>query len=668
MKKPKTSPIASALQALALSAAGLALLFSFRPTRAIEPFGPWQLAQLFAVFAFWLGAVVGWGTAATAFLRVAREPGVSAAEEWALRLGLGSLIGALWVSSTAALFGLHRGVSASSAVFLVGGLFLLSFHRRRREATGRSGGGGRRFLQALLAAYVIVRFVHATRLARHGDALYYHLVAPVSWVQRGDISFDAALPLNFMASFWEYLYLYPAQWFLGNDGAGLPAIQLFSQWSHLSLGWLGTGLAVIGLLSRFGLPPVPALLGGFAGLATRSLWWTGALAKNDCGVSLWLILGFLLLWFPGKAGLRSALVAGMLIGAAVAAKYSALFVAGPLIALWVFNPARRPGARRGLAAGAALLGALSTGGALLVRNAAATGNPFFPVPFSWMRTGSVSQSTREYVASLAPTGFDPGVTWRVERLLETRDEGPLAIAFLLSAGLVLRRTVPRRWRPWDGRGVSIFYGLSLASLFCFLAVGRPGTDIRLLGTGLVLLNVTGTLLTLFLLRGLARRWRPFRGVPTGAAVFAALLLTCRMAPEAVIRFPGTFPLERAIEQHTAGDTKLWILKNLPRAEAIVTTGDNEIYYLLGRRIRVGSDDLRLDRLWRQADSEGIVDAGLLLLFRKEGFRYLLDTRYSGEPPPLSARLRPFLEQHPQLIVFRGRESVLVDLRRVEPVP
>jgi len=647
--------------AASLSGAGLVVLGRYVPTSVSEPFGPGNLSELFAIFLFWFAAVVGWGRAAAAAIRLGRSLRLSRAAEWTLALGLGSLVAATWGYADV-LLGHHRGVTISSVVFLLGGALALACFRRDRATSTPTGDKRVLLLYGLLATYVVLRFVQATRLARHGDPLYYHLVAPVLWV-RSNLSFDPSHPLNFNASVWEGLYLWPAQWFLGTGDTGLPAIQIFSQWIHLSIGWVGMAVAVIALLERLRFPTIPALLGGFAALATRSLWWTGALAKNDCGASLWLLAGAVLLWTMEEVDLQRALAAGALFGASFATKYSVVFLGLPMLVVWAVSRFRRQ--PKGLAAALAafLAGGLVAAGPFLLRNWLGAGSPIFPISMGGAMA-RVSQSSREYFDGVGPSGLDTSLAWRLERTLELGKEGPLALLSLLAPALLVWFAFSRRKRLTNGRDAALLMLAPLASLVFFLFIGKPGTDPRLLGPGLVLLNVSGTLIALLLLRELARSARRFRWVPAGWLTLSAIALTCRLAPEAVVDRIREFPIQQEIERHTGGDTKAWIARQVPASERIVTSGDNEIYYLLGHDVAVGSDDLRLDRLWREAVSAGMSAEGLLARFRGEGYRYLLDTRFPGEPAGLAAALSPALDGHPEWVVFQGRESRLVDLGRV----
>ncbi len=637
---------------------GFAAVGGYVPTSTTEDFGLRSLLGLFLIFLFWVIAIAGWGRAASRLIGLSSPDALRGAEAWAVTLGLGSLFAAWWAYLTL-VAGIHGPISSNA--FLLGGV--LSFAmlpsappvpRARRHAV----------LTALLASYCGLRFVQSTHLARHGDPLYYHLVAPVLWLRSGTIAFDPQHPLNFQASLWEYLYLWPAQFFLGKGEAGLPAIQIFAQWTHLTLGWVAIGLAVIALLQRLRFPPAVSLIGGFAALATSSLWRYGVLAKNDCGAAAWLLCGAVLL-----SGVRSSwrrnVAAGVFLGAAFVAKYTVAFTLLPLLLGWLVYQFLDAPRRVPSAAASVLLGVLLAATPLLARNLRGTGSAIYPLALGATPLTTLSNSQREIIYGMAPSLRDDHVAWRLERLGGLAHEGTLAIvALAIPLFLVRGLFAPARSFAFRRRCFLLFF-VALGSLLCFLVVARPGTQFRLLGPGLVLLNVSGTLLSLLVLRFLSRRVRAFRLLPSGLVVLGAVVATSRLAPEAVLDRARDLPLQRALLEHSAGDAKLWIATNVPRSARIVTTGDNEIYYMLGHDVSAATDDLSLDRLWRQEVSSAASEVQILGAFRARGFDYLLDTRFPWELSALSRRLGPILDRHPEWMAFQGKNSRLVDLSRVE---
>ncbi len=133
--------------------------------------------------------------------------------------------------------------------------------------------------------------------------------------------------------------------------------------------------------------------------------------------------------------------------------------------------------------------------------------------------------------------------------------------------------------------------------------------------------------------------------------------------EAILDRIHDLPLQRGLAAHTAGDAKMWAA-TLPRSR-IITTGDNEIYYLLEHDVLVATDDPAEDRRWRQAMLAHLPPEVLLHEWHRLGFVYLLDTAFPGEPAPLREYLWPAIERHPEWIAFRGREAVVLSLQGAE---
>ncbi len=645
------------------------------------PFGPVDVILVAIAFGVWAAALLGWGLlAADALGWESRDRAAGLG-----RLALATALGSLAAATGAALCGEMGLVGARFAAipvaFVVTGVVLLALRgrgllvplvafgaERRPDPAGRIA----RVLGILVVTDVLLRLVQATVLARHGDPLSYHLVGPVLWVRAGAVAFDPAHPLNLIASLWDALYLWPAQVLTGPGERGLVSLQLFAQWTHLLFGWAGIGLATAALLRVARVPPALSALGALAALSTRSLWWPGALAKNDCGAASWVLAAMLLVAVPGPRPARRLVGAGLLIGAAFVGKYTTAFTSLPLALLAVLPPAARlrtPRASRWAAVALLSLGALAGSAVVLARNTRAAGNPVFPVRsrliplFDGARPG-VSTTRSESIRDQTPSGLEPGISWRSAKVFGLLDEGPLAILSLVGVATVL---APKRFRARLplARPVRPVLLVGGAALLLFLVSSTAVAELRYAGPGLVLLNVGGTLTAFALLRVAVRRFRALPKALPLLAVLGAVAGTSRIAPEALLDLPGRFPLEKGLLRHTAGDSKEWIRKTAAPGDAVVTSGDDEIYYLLGRRVSAATDDLALDALWRGILARGGRPEEILVAFRAVGFRWLLDTdRPGGEPwPGLAPHLAPVLAAHPEFVAFRGASSRVVDLER-----
>lgn len=645
--------------ALTVSLLGLVSLRQLRPTGILETFGLAALAHLACIFTAWLLAVLGWGRSLMRIVLGDEGAAFGRAAWITVAAALGSLFAAQWHLAVVSLPSSARYVFGSFFIVVGGALNVITRAKPRvRPRLSRAEW----LLGAFLALYVSVRFVQVTRLARHGDPLYYHLVAPVLWCRQHGLQFDNARPLDYVASLWEGLYVFPAQWFLRSGDVGLPQVQIFAQWIHLTLGWALCGALSYALLRSLRLPRVPAMLGSFAALTTRSLWWTGGLAKNDCGAASWALAGLLVLFAAPRPTARRYFAAAILLGAAFMAKYTAAFAIVPLLLLFLFRAGPR---RLGLLLplGTALvLGGVLGGIPIIIRNTANVGMPLFPFGARATKSQLLSETTLDYIGGLSPSGIAPGWKWRLQRLGELSQEGTLAPACAL-APVLIWFVASRRWKRvrLDGRWSTFAMG-AIASLALFLLIARAGTDFRLLGPGLLLLSVVGTITTFLLLR-LLRRSRSFSPLPAAFFTFAALAATSRFAPEAILDRIHDLPLQRGLAAHTAGDAKMWAA-TLPRSR-IITTGDNEIYYLLEHDVLVATDDPAEDRRWRQAMLAHLPPEVLLHEWHRLGFVYLLDTAFPGEPAPLREYLWPAIERHPEWIAFRGREAVVLSLQGAE---
>jgi hypothetical protein len=378
---------------------------------------------------------------------------------------------------------------------------------------------------------------------------------------------------------------------------------------------------------------------------------------------MWLLAGVLLLSGPRRHSVVRYATAGVLIGAAFVAKYTVAFAAVPLVLGWSILLLRRRAREFPAAVAALVVGAVVSAGPMLLRNDVGTGLPFYPVAFGRQSAACLSETTSEYLSGMSPGVFATGWSWRRDRLVDLSGEGLLAIVSVGVPLLFLCRFLRGRKGIAASDGPLVLFSASFSSLLFFLIAGRPGTDFRLLGPGLVLLNVTGAMLTFLSLRALGRAWR-LRRVPALYLAFAAVAATCHFAPEAILdRLRGP-ALEREIADHSGGTAKIWAASHLAPTARIVTTGDNEIYYLLDHDVRVATDDVALDRLWRTEVAKGLSGIAVLLAFRDRGFSYVLDTRFPGEVLRLSRELRPIIESNPEWTVFQGDDASIVDLQRV----
>lgn len=168
-----------------------------------------------------------------------------------------------------------------------------------------------------------------------------------------------------------------------------------------------------------------ALLGGLAGAALLlGTPWTivvGSLAYNELAM-LAMIAGALLSATDGDLSTwRRGAIAGLLVGIAASAKPTALFLAGPMVALALVAWPARSNLRMRTAAIIAAAGTVTGLAAIapwLIRNTLASGNPVFPFAASTFGRG---HWTEEQVARYARNHAAEGsLIERLELLLSSR--------------------------------------------------------------------------------------------------------------------------------------------------------------------------------------------------------------------------------------------------------
>ncbi len=295
--------------------------------------------------------------------------------------------------------------------------------------------------------------------ARGYDVLEYHLQAPREYYEAGRVHF---LPHNVYAQFpqqVEMLYLLLMH-LRGGPYAAAIACQLLHAFCAV--------LAVfsLALWSPPGWPRRVALL-----LAGTTPWLvvTGSLAYVEAGLlllastSAGLLLGTLR---GGKADSRPALLSGLCAGLAAACKYTAVaLVAAPLVAGWLLVPDAWP--RRTKLAAIFLSGGLVAFGPWMLRNAAWTGNPVYPLAWSvfdgrhfsdaqhrqWSRAHSLPGATPPVRLAIAarellgridaprayrPSLFGPGL-WMLAAIgaLAVRDRQSALLAGWLAAAIAV---------------------------------------------------------------------------------------------------------------------------------------------------------------------------------------------------------------------------------------
>lgn len=481
------------------------------------------------------------------------------------------------------------------------------------------------------------RFFEASYPQPHGDPLYYNLLAAAKWRALGQIQFVPELPLLFQSSWWDYLYLWPAMFYQVEPGRGLIESQIMSQWLHFFVGFGGSLLVWNRILDHFKYDNFTKYLSSIVLIACASLWWTATLAKNDWG-AVFLVLGGFGLLLEQKI-----LLGSLILGMAFIAKGTTLPVVFVFLAAFCIRKHREiPKVAFGF-----FLGILP----IVIRNVLATGNPIFPAPFLHLGNEYLSESFLEYVVKFAGGSFAER-DWAA--LLNNRKDViqdhifiPLGFATLV-LGVVKKKT--SGMGAWLGLEGKIFL-LSIVSFFIFILISGPWAENRLFGPGLVVLSGTGAVL---LSRQATNKFLTW-------ALVVLALGTSRIPTYMPRKFFENFP--PSILSMNSGDLKLTIQKQIPVGTAIVTSGDNELYYLSMYSITDAVNNPNLDKIVRNNTDL----RPLLLAIKNEGFRYLLHTtRYDGQCwEGLCERLQKEISNFDSQVVISGKSGVLLDLDRIK---
>lgn len=347
---------------------------------------PTVLAESLPFALLWAGAAWGYGRVVRRWLLP------DAANGWALEFGLGAGVLLILDAALGALGILQAGHGIAAWLLIAGGAALaLVMHGRlvsdeaplddpsstSRRSSGLPAvlGHWSIWLAAPACAVLVVAacsapgWLWASEFDGY-DALSYHLQLPKEWLAAGRIEPVEHNVYSFFPGYVEAAY-YHLMILRGNALAAVYAAQLLHAFVAIA-----TALATASLLTR--ARSSTRLAGASAVLVLGTSWVVvvGSLAYDEMFVALFLACGLQILQSQETPDARSAGALGLLAGAAIGAKLTAIgFVAAPLAILLL----SRLGPRRwfivlSVMGGAALVAL----GPYLVRNVAHGGNPVFP--------------------------------------------------------------------------------------------------------------------------------------------------------------------------------------------------------------------------------------------------------------------------------------------------
>jgi len=478
----------------------------------------------------------------------------------------------------------------------------------------------------------VCRFFEAGLVQPHGDPLYYHLLSAAKWKQLEEIQFIPNLPLLFQASWWDYIYLWPAFFFQTGPHKGLVASQIFSQWSHLFIAFLGSLLLWYKILRDQNVDRLISLISTLAIAACASLWWSATLAKNDWG-SIFLFLGGLCLALENKF-----LLAGLLFGFSFAAKWTAGPVIAPLF-LWLAVRERKNMRQVALLSLGFILGVAP----IAIRNFVATANPIFPVPFGSAGRPYLSETFLNYIAHYTYNSGDTGLaklTVRSQLLFES----PFVILGLGAFVFLFKRT--------NGVLKNLYLVMWIGYLVFSVMTGSY-LENRIFGPGMIVMVGLGV----YWISEISRS--PYLLPP----MLLLAIVFSRIPTHMPLKFFSEWPLSNQIKNINAGELKTQMWQKIPAGQKIVTTGDNENFYLAYYDVADIPNSPRLDQIARTSNTT--LEA--LRQIKQLGYRYVFHTpRYDGHCwEGFCERLQKELEQFEKLIVLRNGPAAVLDLDRLE---
>lgn len=356
---------------------------------------------------------------------------------------------------------------------IAGGLLLAAWRGREflEEQQLPSRVHGLSLIWVLIVVAVAVWLAGATRppllvgtmSGDEYDVVEYHLQLPREYYENGHISLLRHNIYSFFPMGVEMLYLL---------GMCLRWGAYEGVYSAKLTGGLFTALAVMAVMSSFGRDKIRGWAAGTLLATTPFVLYLSWLAMVELGEVFYLALA--LLWlrrWTQKRSVREALCVGLAVGGACTVKYLSVgFVVLPILVMMVLLSLLKMPTMWHVVVVAAVTGVLFS--PWLIRNAAATGNPVFPLATGlfgsgdhWSAAGPADRSWELQARWVdghgpdkrppvpVPTGWEmPPQPFRLKRFYQnflTYDFfGPVTLV-LAGVGLCVLVAVKGRTDPWE---------------------------------------------------------------------------------------------------------------------------------------------------------------------------------------------------------------------------
>lgn len=488
----------------------------------------------------------------------------------------------------------------------------------------------------LLSLLFVERLMAALLPSANPDALYYHLPAPLSWFEAGGFRANPANPSLQQAGLWEMLYYSFFAWVPDQAPQRLVIVQVLAQLTHIFVG--GGGCLLV--LRRFAERQVSssALAWLIAAFASLTFFHFDILvtAKNDLGVSFWLLAGLLLLTM-GQT--RQRILACFLVGAAMTAKWSLLVF--PFVYLILFYAGRH---RREipLALLAGLIGALP----MMVRYWWFTGNPFFPLLQPVFGAGGLSPTVQEFYAALMVRDNLGSLSHFVDRMsgLVTQNPVNIALPFLFIYWKRLRDSVRL---------------LAIAALIClpfyYFLIGDIYVNWRMAGALNSVMALCGALALVHFVAG-QHQFARLRSLII-VAVAATFLVVVRPWVSLSHHLPFLAEPVNFLDTHQAGSAIRW-LNRLEPGTPVATSNFNRFYHVRLPIIKAVDADPQTDSRIREINSPMALLDYLIL----KRFRYFLVVKSDGLIQGRAAAMMMSLaDQARTTVVHFSDDSYVIDL-------
>jgi hypothetical protein len=615
----------------------------WRPFHATAVDSAWSALhylQLFLRFLLFIAVIKGWGKIAGQFLGRYPVNAELLPREWSgfflhwRNLVLGSITmmlitGALLLGRTTDLGPNFLPETFNGALLWIAAIGLVAQALIKEPKRSLFSSIPSRVLKLIFGMILFFRFFDAAFPQRHGDPLYYNMIAAEVWADQGKFVEPQRLPLVNQASSWEMLYVWPSALVGGTETLGLVEAHVLSQWTHMWMGLAGVlgGLMIILLIAGF--EPRMALALAGTSWCSSALWWTSTMAKNDYGVSALVFAGGAFLLIALQHGGRWMFLGGLAWGLAFMGKYTVVFAIVALALFWVIYAfqKRRAGfiLNSFFLVPAGLVGFCLGASVFLVRNIKfAHGNPLFPVPQFGFPQESDWPTFFNFIGAFSRKQLAWDTVTNVAKLQQiARDHITLSICLILLLLAIVRLTFSAAARERLA-GVlrletrvqtSLWLAACVAFGFLlFLMKSGPRSDLRLFGPGVFLFVAAFAGLGMQLYGAIGGRSFAFWFI--GALTLADSHLLTQRPLEWLSAVGGRAEVaspRASLLAHSNGHVKSWLRANIPLGSRLLTTGDNEFYYLTGYDASSIPDDPIWDRYFAGVDASDPLQAPLYVL-------------------------------------------------------